>query len=244
MSSRRGTSAAAVEGGADGTTVQTLDRGLRVLHLLSRAPDGLTVGDVAALLDVHRAVVYRLLGTLARHRLVARGPDGRYRLSVGLVELARGVVPRWRAIAWPELEALADELTTTAVLSVAAGESCVALLVAEPRTAPLHIAYQPGLRHPLTVGASGKAILSGRPAAAGEPRAVAEARRRGFATSRGEIQPGAIGVAAPIVVDGWADASVGAVAFGEFDASARRLVMRAAGRIAAAFPGGATGPVA
>jgi DNA-binding IclR family transcriptional regulator len=215
--------------------VQTLDRGLKVLGLLAGEPAGLRVSEAAAELGVHRTVVHRLVRTLERHRLVTRGADGRYRLGTGLVELARGVGTRWREAAWPELERLADDVSATAVLSIASDENCVALLAAEPRTAVLHVAYQPGLRHPLTVGASGKAILAGRPPAEGEPAEVARARRRGYAVSRGELQAGAIGIAAPVVLDGWAEASVAAVSLAELDGSAPGRVRAAAERIARAY---------
>ena len=224
-------------GGATGPSVQTLDRGLRLLHLLAAAPGGLTAGELAARLDVHRAIVYRLLGTLAQHRLVIRGSDGRHRLWTGLVELARGVVPNWRTVAVPELQTLARDLAATATLSVAAEDSAVALLVVEPPNTPIHVAYQPGLRHPLTRGASGKAILAGRPPAPREAKEITEVRRRGYSITRGELQPGAVGIAAPVVVDGWADASVGAVSFTDFGVAARTRVVEAAARIAGAFPG-------
>lgn len=219
-----------------GPSVQTLDRGLRLLQLLAAAPAGLTAGELAGRLDVHRAIVYRLLGTLAQHRLVVRGTDGRHRLWTGLVELARGVVPNWRTVAVPELQALARDLAATATLTVAAEDSAVALLVVEPPNTPIHAAYQPGLRHPLTRGASGKAILAGRPAAPREARAITDARRRGYAVTRGELQPGAVGIAAPVIVDGWADASVGAVSFTDFTAAACTRVVEAAARVAGAFP--------
>jgi DNA-binding IclR family transcriptional regulator len=215
--------------------VQTLDRGLRLLHLLAAEPSGLTVGELADRLGVHRTIVYRLVGTLARHRLVVRGADGRHRLWTGLVELARSVVPNWRAVAVPELEALAADLGATATLSVAAEDSAVALLVMEPRHTSIHVAYRPGQRHPLTRGASGKAILAGRPPRPGEPAEVTAARRRGYAVTRGEIQAGAVGIAAPVVVDGWAEASVGAVSFTDFDRASTRRVLEAAERIAEAF---------
>ena len=115
------------------------------------------------------------------------------------------------------------------------GDEAVALLVVEPTRAPMHVAYRPGRRHPLRLGASGKAILAGRPAAAGEPAEIALARKRGYASSAGEIQPGAVGIAAPVVVDGRADASVGAVSLAPFDGRAARAVRAAARAVAAAL---------
>jgi len=225
-----------------GPSVQTLDRGLRILHLLAHARDGLTVSELADELGVHRAIVYRLLGTLAQHRLVIRGDDGRHRLWTGLVELARGVIPRWRNVAEPELSNLAEELGATATLSVAADEHAVALLVVEPRSTEFHVAYRPGTRHPIDRGATGKAILVGRPPTPGEPKDVTRARRRGWIETQGELQPGAVGVAAPIVVDGWADACVGVVSLHELGRAAGERVLQAAERIAAAFPTGGSPP--
>jgi DNA-binding IclR family transcriptional regulator len=44
-------------------TAQTLDRGLRLLHLVADATNGVTVTEAAARLGVGRAVVNRLVGT-------------------------------------------------------------------------------------------------------------------------------------------------------------------------------------
>src|SRR5262245_11007513 len=104
---RRGREPAHAQPPGQGTAVQTLDRGLRVLGLLAAEPDGLTVNELAAELGVHRAVVYRLLATLGAHRLVARSPDGRFRLWTGVVALARAVAPQLQAAALPELSRLA-----------------------------------------------------------------------------------------------------------------------------------------
>jgi DNA-binding IclR family transcriptional regulator len=211
--------------------LQTLDRGLQILALLGRAREGRTVRELAEELGVHRAIVYRLLATLERHGLVRRGEDGRHRLWTGVVELAGGVAGDLQAAALPVLTRLADELGATATLTVADGEDAVALLVVEPTEATMHVAYRPGRRHPLGVGASGKAILAGRPPAPGEARDVALARRRGYATSAGEIQPGAIGIAAPVS----AEASVGAVALGGFANGAYERVVDAARAVAASL---------
>jgi DNA-binding IclR family transcriptional regulator len=211
------------------TTVQTLDRGLRVLELLADGPDGRSVAELASTLGVHRAIVYRLLATLAAHGLVAHAPDGRYRLAAGLAALARGVAPRLQAAAMPELTRLAEDVGATATLTVADGEEAVALAVVEPRNTLIHVAYRPGLRHALSVGAPGRAILLARPATNGDPPALAADRKRGYSVSRGEIQSGAAGLAAPIP---GADASIGVVSFGEPDERNATRVLDAAALIA------------
>ncbi len=212
--------------------VQTLDRGLEALELLADEPDGLSVAELAERLGVDRAVVYRLTATLESRRLLLRDCEGRLHLGLGLVELARRVAPHLRAVALPELRRLAVEIGATTTLTVADGDEAVAIAVVEPPASDIHVAYRAGLRHPLVRGASGKAILAGRPYREDEPPEVTTARRRGYATSEGELERGAVGVAAPVEVKGWADASIGAIALAPFARDAGNAVAGAAARVA------------
>ncbi|GCE07984.1 IclR family transcriptional regulator [Dictyobacter aurantiacus] len=201
-----------------GETAQTLDRGLRVLDILASYPAGLSVPDIAQALNIHRTIAYRLLNTLVAHRLVRRTEDNRYCLGIGLIELARHVVPRLQEAAYPAMRQLAEELRATACLTIMDGDEGVVLTTLEPRTTTMHIAYRPGFRHMLDKGASGLAILAGRPRQPGERREITMARKRGYATSYDEIQYGASGIAAPIQPDGQqAEASIGVVLLGKID---------------------------
>ena len=188
-----------------GETAQTLDRGLRLLHLVADAPGGLTVTEAAARLGVGRAVVYRLAGTLADHGMVRRDAGGRLRLGVGVLHLATRAQPLLAEAALPALRGLAEQVGATAHLTVVEGDEGVALAVVEPSWTALHVAYRTGSRHPLTRGAAGRAILAGRHGAA-EP-----------VTSSGELQPGAYGVAAPVPGVAGLEASVGVVALAPLD---------------------------
>lgn len=215
---------------------QTLGKGLRVLAALRKHQDGLTVGAVANEVDLHRTVVYRLLGTLCAHDLVVAGPDGRFRLGVGLIELAGGVRADLREAAQPHLAALADQVCATAFLTLADGEEAVSANVVPPRNSQLHVAYHSGLRHPLDVSAAGVAILATRPAQHQERAAVTEARERGFAVTSSELEPGAWGLAA--AVPGPVAASIGVVALTELDlTTVADAVLRAAREIAAGRTG-------
>ncbi|MFZ1995849.1 MAG: helix-turn-helix domain-containing protein, partial [Solirubrobacteraceae bacterium] len=141
----------------------TLERGLRVLRVLSDHPEGMTVSELADALSTHRAGIYRLLGAHLSERLLRRSGD-RYYLGAGLVELASRVQPRLQEVAGPLLQALADDLTATAALTVRDGEDAAVVLdVRSPRLADMHITYRPGLRHPVAIAASGIAILAGGP---------------------------------------------------------------------------------
>lgn len=219
----------------------TLERGLRVLSALSDHPDGLSVSDLARELSTHRAGIYRLLGPLSERRLVVRGEDARFRLGVGLIELASGVRARLQEIAMPELQALADDVGATSALTLRDGNHAVVAAVCEPRSSDIHIAYRAGLRHRLDQAASGVAILAALPARAGEREVIAQARARGWSHSAGELLAGATGVAAAVTdPEGGVQASVSIVWIEDRDEAAMaERVLATASRIATALRTGA-----
>ena len=213
-------------------TSQTLDRGLQVLVLLGSPTHvrGLTVSELAAELGVGRAVVYRLVATLEARDFVLRGDDGRVRLGLGVTRLQLAVRPMLVEAARPILRELADEVGATAHLTVADGEQALALAVVEPSWTDFHIAYRVGSRHPLTLGAAGRAIL--------------EARRGTVApvVTVGELQQGAHGLAAPVPGVPGLEASVGVVSTTPFDDdSVRDAVLERAAALGRAVTGGAGG---
>ena len=209
---------------AEPETSQTLDRGLRVLEALAEASGGLTVAELAERVGAPRTAGYRLVATLEAHGFVRRGSDGRVRLGLGVLRLARRVQPLLRESALPALRRLAEDLGATAHLTVAEGSEALAVAVVEPSWTDYHMAYRVGSRHPLAQGAAGRAILLARAAAEGGPT---------FAASESELQPGAHGLAAPILDVVGLEASVGVVSFTAFDAvEAAPRVIRAAAEIA------------
>jgi DNA-binding IclR family transcriptional regulator len=190
----------------------TLDRGLRALQVLTEHPDGLSVSELAAALETHRAAVYRLLGSLGDHHLVRREADGRFTLAPGLIELAAAVRPRLQEIAEPVLQRLADDLRTTTALTLRDGDEAVVATVVTPREPRMHITYRPGMRHPLTQGAPGHVLLAAMPPQTDEPAFVTRARRQRYAVSRGQLLPGSTGVAVAIAAPGHEpEASISAV---------------------------------
>lgn len=216
----------------------TLERGLRALRVLGDHPEGLTVSELAALMDTHRAGVYRLLDPLIAQRLVTRLDGGRHCLGPGLLELAALVRPRLQEVSEPVLRQLADELSATTALSIRDGHDAVVVAVVAPTTTDLHITYRTGLRHSVETAASGLAILSGNPPLPGERAEVAEARARGWSRSSSELLAGATGVAAPIPAAAGAEAAISAVWVqdrGEREASAGAAVVAAALRVARAL---------
>jgi DNA-binding IclR family transcriptional regulator len=215
---------------------QTLDRGLRILEHLAGVGTALPVMEIAAAVGLHRSVAYRLLRTLEDHALVERDAAGRFRLGLGLAALARGVRSDLQSAALPRLQALVGELGMTAFLVVRSGDEAVTLSSVEPPHSSAHIAYRPGIRHPVDRGAPGLALLMPEPPRAADRDALRDARRAGWAGSHGEVIPGVRSVAAPVVgTDGGCRAAL-AVVFVDEGADLDRIgaaVRDAADRLAA-----------
>ena len=197
---------------------QTLSRGIRILEVLADARTPLTIDEIAARLDVHRSIAYRLLRTLEDHRLIGRDASGSVTLGPRMAALAAGVAHDLQAEALPELTAIANELGMTCFLGVLDGDDCITLASIEPRHAIASVAQRPGARHSVTVGAPGKAILTQLGASewpdhtsAALRADVDEARTRGYATSHDEVIPTVQSVAVPLVLRGQRPAAIAVV---------------------------------
>ncbi len=184
---------------------QTLSRGIRILEVLADAREPLTIDQLADRLAVPRSIAYRQLRTLEDHGLVARDAGGRVTLGARMAALAAGVAHDLQAEALPELTAAANDLGMTCFLSVLDHDECVTLVSVEPRHAVASVAQRPGTRHPIGVGAPGKAIRAMVPESSWPPDLVEErraelrlARERGWATSHDEVIPGLRSVAAAL----------------------------------------------
>ncbi|MEQ9695106.1 helix-turn-helix domain-containing protein [Shimia sp. SDUM112013] len=199
------------------STLKTLDRGLKALEVVARWPEGISIADLAAALEVDRAIAYRIVTTLEQHGMVLRLPEGRLVLGAGILGLERRFEPQFRHRARPFLDRLAFDTQATAFISVAQQDKCAAILVAEPEDVLIRVGYRVGSTHPITQGAAGLAILAGRPAAPDDPPEIIEARAQGYSLTRGALQKGAVGVACPIA-GGTLEASVGVVAMEDIDA--------------------------
>ncbi|MFT4084164.1 MAG: helix-turn-helix domain-containing protein [Nocardioides sp.] len=167
-------------------TSQTLHRGLEVLRILTEDTRGLTLTEVAHRLGVTRSIAHRLVATLLQHGLVRRAADGRLTVGLGVLTLAAAVQPVLREVALPVLRALAEDLGSTAHLTIQDGAEALAVAVVEPTWTDFHVAYRVGARHSLAEGAAGRAL--GLSSAADAPYVVTE----------GELQRGAVGLAAPV----------------------------------------------
>ena len=200
-----------------------------MLEVVAESPDGLTVTELAAALDIGRTVVYRLVVTLENHPFLRRSADGKCRLGLGVLTLGRQVQPIVRDTALPALRLLADAVNATAVLTIVDGQEALSAVVVEPTRSDLHVAYRAGSRQPLEFGAAGRAILAAR-TAAGRPLDPP------WVVATGDGPQGAYGIAVPVLGVPGLEASVGVLALRELnEADVGPRVARAAGEIARAL---------
>lgn len=184
---------------SDSGMSKTLHHGLEILEVLSRHPHGLTVTEVAEAVGVHRTVAHRLVRTLEAHRLCRRDDSKRVMLGAGLVTLAEPVEQDLRTVARPVMEELAERTHATVHLVIRESDTEVrALMVVEPRSAQVHVAFRPGQVHPIDRGSAGLAMLLGLPPTPDERPELAAARRLGYAVTRGEVVATVFGVSAPV----------------------------------------------
>jgi DNA-binding IclR family transcriptional regulator len=203
----------------------SLRRGTSILLALGSdealAAGGLGVVRIAQLVGQDKSQVSRALTALADAGLVDRDARTRaYRLGWGLFALAaRAGRPRLLAMAPAVLSELVAEIGETAHLTVLQGDAVLTLL---SHSSPAVVTARgwSGRTVPITCTSSGRALLLDRsPAelassfAAGRPavgtasapadadelyRRIAAARERGYAIADAELEPGLLGVAAPV----------------------------------------------
>ena len=113
--------------------------------------------------------------------------------------LSARFAPHFQAEAARILADLSRETGCTACIAMAEGDACVVSQVHEAETGFMRLSYRVGVRHPLTQGATGLAILAGRAPAPDEPALVTQGRRDGYVVTQGQLEPGVTGLARPLL---------------------------------------------
>jgi DNA-binding IclR family transcriptional regulator len=201
---------------------QSLVRGLNILFLFSADRPALTVKDIARGIGVPLPTAYRLVKALAEKGLLERDrPTAEYRLGLTFLDFA-AIVHRHldlASLARPLVKKLASASGETAQFTLRRAEHGVCVVV-EESLSTLRVAPEPGRTLPLHAGASVQAILAFLPEQeqarilaqtrerftprtltdrAALQRRLRTIRRQGYAVSRAEAYPGALGIAAPVL---------------------------------------------
>jgi len=197
---------------------QSVERAVRVLLAFDGEGQDLSIGEIAALLGVHKSTASRLTAGLREHGLLERTPGGdRFRLGpevarLGLLALAGRPLLE---VAREPMEALAAATEETVTLAILDGEELTT--VAQVDT-PHIVGPRPwvGRSTPLHTTSDGKIFLAFGEAPLPEGplvgptpqtvtsrarlrRELVRIRERGWAEADGELEEGLRGVAAPVV---------------------------------------------
>jgi DNA-binding IclR family transcriptional regulator len=151
-------------GKSAGSSAPALERGLAILELLARHPEGLILSEVAESLELPLNSAFRFLGTLADLDYVVRDQDSRrYLLTRKMAELSyrRAADRTLLEHSLDLMRVLRDQVRETVVISIVEGGEGI-ILEQVPGLHPFHFVVEHGARQSIHASASTKAILAWR----------------------------------------------------------------------------------
>lgn len=142
--------------------IQAIARAGSVLRALERSPEGLTLQELSAAVELPKSTVHRLVAALTTEELVGTAPGGRIRLGGGLARLGAATRQALGHDLMPVLQQLHSGLDETVDLAVLDGT--VARFVEQlPAPHRLRAVSAVGAAFPLHCTANGKALLAALP---------------------------------------------------------------------------------
>ncbi len=203
------------------STTQTVERIAQILRCFTEVETDLGVMQISRETSLHKSTTSRLLSALHNEGFVEKSAEtGKYRLGLGLVNLAGVVLERQnlRQAAQEQLRYLADITQETINISILDGKTCINI---ETIRSPKSIRYagQLGRRTPLHCTSTGKILLTHmrpeqRQKILTQPlnaytqhtitdpitlrMSLAEVCDQGYAISNEEFEEGLVAIAAPI----------------------------------------------
>ncbi len=204
-------------------TIQSLDRGLKILTILGSSDEPLSLNDIAGHFTIDRSSVFRLIATLSKNHFVHQdGESKKYTLGFRFMELAGSFNEQKKieSIIRPIISRMCASTKQNTHLAILDGGDVVFIAVEQPRES-ISVNIAVGTREPAASTALGKAILSfsgsgslsalldsadftrytdrtiaSKEALLGE---LARARQERVAYDREEYKPGIVCIAAPII---------------------------------------------
>ncbi|WP_457317500.1 IclR family transcriptional regulator [Sinomonas sp. RB5] len=200
--------------------VQAVERVVRALEILAQEGSA-AVGDVAERMGVHKSTASRILGALETHGFVQQSSRrGKYQLGVGLLRIASSIPRRLSLVhaARPVLEDLAQQYGETVNLAVrrdvyavnvdqAMGSANLASFDWIGSLTPLHSTSSGKVFLAYLHASDREELLRRAELTAFTPHTLSRAElmkelpeivRRGYASTRGELEEGLNAIAAPV----------------------------------------------
>ncbi len=198
-----------------------LDRYLDIVNLFDETKSDWTIPEIAFSLDVPTSTVYRTVRELVAAEMLEQSMEAHYRLGAAFIEFDRRVRRTDSLIRLSNgiLQDVAGEVRIPCAVVLARLYGDKVMCVADTRSKGHDIptSYERGRPQPLTRGATSKMILAQLPSrrlnrllapsesagSAGSTildlrKELAMARRCGYVITRGEVDPGLAGIAAPV----------------------------------------------
>lgn len=143
--------------------VQTLDRALDIIELLSTEKEGMGVTEIGQRTGLHKSTVHRLLNSLAERGYIERDPRyGNYKLGLKFVEISSLLLNKLelKTEAFPYLRKLAETVGQPVHLAILSGKEAVYIDKVDVLN-NIRMYSQIGRRVPVHCSAIGKVLLSG-----------------------------------------------------------------------------------
>ena len=201
---------------------QSIEKAVRILReLATRGSLGFRLVDLAEQCEIDRATTHRILGSMARMRLVEqRCTDRRYTPGPLLFELAASMSPftRFQELCRTTVEGVSRQFRAVATVSLRSDNDFVCIARAGPTVRAMTV--EAGTRRPMLTSVSGVAILIALPEEKrklvisenllrlgrfdeSRHRALLEmvsrSKKRGFAVSEGLVVTGITAVGVPVL---------------------------------------------
>lgn len=146
----------------NGSPMESVDKALLALEVLSRAADGLSLGHLAAALGLKKNSLHRTLSAL-RYRgfVIQDGATGNYQLGPSLLRLTDEYLSgsRFRQIFHPVLQSLVGDVNELCHLGVLDGVDIIHMDKIEPQQS-IRVWSSVGSRSPAVTTALGRAIIA------------------------------------------------------------------------------------
>jgi IclR family transcriptional regulator, KDG regulon repressor len=143
-------------------TIQSLDRGLKILTILGSSDQPLSLNEIAGHFTIDRSSVFRLISTLLRNNFVQQDAETKkYTLGFRFMELAGSFNEQGKieSVIRPIISRICAATKQNTHLAVLDGIDVVFLAVEQPRES-ISVNIAVGTREPAIATALGKAILS------------------------------------------------------------------------------------
>ncbi|WP_461205412.1 IclR family transcriptional regulator [Clostridium sp. DL1XJH146] len=141
--------------------VQSVDRTFKIIEMLSKYPQGISISELSKVLELHKSTVHRLLQTLVNLGYVNKKSDSDYFLSYKLFEIGSSIIDEYdlRQVARPYLSELRDLTNEVVHLVIQDGPDIIYIDKYE-NNATIRMHSNIGKRMPMYCCSVGKAILS------------------------------------------------------------------------------------